>query len=188
MDYKRMTNEALIELLEEKGINYSGATKKDEYIELLNNMPDGNVESVENSEPEDTELQGLVGTIKSALKVEKTVTKSKEDPTAYLKGRDYGELTAGERIIIREKSVIYESADSGVTVKVNDRLATNWRIVKLADTSYSKLLKGETYVLSQEDFDVLRNEKVKVKTEATKNKCCGQARYEEVPLLEVAND
>lgn len=184
MDYKRMSNEDLVKLLDEKGIDHSGAKKKDDYIELLKNVPEEDIEV----KSEDTKPQGLVGTIKSALKVEKTVTKSKEDPTAYLKGRDYGELTAGERLIIREKSVIYESQDSGVTVKVSNRLATSWRIVKLADTSYSKLLKGETYVLSQEDFEVLKNEKVKVKTEATKNKCCGQARYEEVPLLEVVND
>ena len=176
MDYKRMSNEDLVKLLDEKGIDHSGAKKKDDYIELLKNVP------------EDTKPQGLVGAIKSALKVEKTVTKSKEDPTAYLKGRDYGELTAGERLIIREQSLAYENKSSGIQVKVTDRLVTKWRIVKLSDLSYSKLLKGEAYVLSQEDFEVLKNEKVKVKTEATKDKCCGQARYEEVPLLEVVND
>ena len=184
MDYKRMSNEDLVKLLDEKGIDHSGAKKKDDYIELLKNIPEEDIEV----ESEDTKPQGLVGAIKSALKVEKTVTKSKEDPTAYLKGRDYGELTAGERLIIREKSLAYENKSSGIQVKVTDRLVTKWRIVKLSDLSYSKLLKGEAYVLSQEDFEVLKNEKVKVKTEATKDKCCGQARYEEVPLLEVVND
>lgn len=181
MDLKRMSNEDLLKLLDEKGIDYSEAKKKDDYIKLLKSALKKDADS-EGDKP-----KGLVGTIKSALKVEKTVTKSREDPTAYLKGRDYGELTAAERLIIREKSMIYESVDSGVTVKVTERLATAWRIVKLADTSYSKLLKGETYVLSQEDFEVLKTEKIKVKTEATKNKCCGQARYEEIELLEVIN-
>jgi Phosphoribosylformylglycinamidine (FGAM) synthase, synthetase domain len=194
MASKKPTIEDMKKQLDEHEIDYSAAKKHEDYVELMKQIEvaEENHEEVETQEPteheEVSEPVGVLGKVQAAKKVEieRTVTKKTSD-TDYLIGRDYDELTAGERLIIREKSPEYESEETGVKVHVTARLITNWRIVKLHDRSYSKLLKGEIYTLSQEDYEVLKDEKVKVKTEATKNKCCGQAVYEQIPLLEVLN-
>lgn len=167
-----MTIDEMKKELDKKGIDYSNAKRREDFLKLLNQE----------------EASGILGKVQAAkvAEVEQTVTKKGTD-TSYLAGRDYGELTAGERLLIREKSPEYENVEKGIKVQVTDRLTTKWRIVKLHDKSFSKMIKGEVYSLSQEDYKVLKNVKVKVKTEATKNKCCGQAVYEEVALLEVFN-
>lgn len=192
MASKKPTIDEMKKQLDEHGIDYSAAEKREDYVELMNQIEvaEENHEEVETQETTDheevSEPVGVLGKVQAAKKIEieRTVTKKTSD-TDYLIGRDYDELTAGERLIIREKSPEYESKETGVKVHVTARLIQNWRIVKLHDRSYSKLLKGEIYTLSQEDYEVLKDEKVKVKTEATKNKCCGQAVYEQIPLLEV---
>lgn len=192
MASKKPTIEDMKKQLDEHGVDYSTAEKREDYVELMNQIEvaEENHEEVETQETTDheeaSEPVGVLGKVQAAKKIEieRTVTKKTSD-TDYLIGRDYDELTAGERLIIREKSPEYESKETGVKVHVTARLIQNWRIVKLHDRSYSKLLKGEIYTLSQEDYEVLKDEKVKVKTEATKNKCCGQAVYEQIPLLEV---
>ncbi|USI66777.1 hypothetical protein LMK05_05730 [Lactococcus petauri] len=192
MASKKPTIDEMKKQLDEHGVDYSAAEKREDYVELMNQIEvaEENNEEVETQETTDheevSEPVGVLGKVQAAKKVEieRTVTKKTSD-TDYLIGRDYDELTAGERLIIREKSPEYESEETGVKVHVTARLIQNWRIVKLHDRSYSKFLKGEIYTLSQEDYEVLKDEKVKVKTEATKNKCCGQAVYEQIPLLEV---
>lgn len=194
MASKKPTIEDMKKQLDEHEIDYSAAEKREDYVELMNQIEvaEENHEEVETQQTTDheevSEPVGVLGKVQAAKKVEieRTVTKKTSD-TDYLIGRDYDELTAGERLIIREKSPEYESEETGVKVHVTARLIQNWRIVKLHDRSYSKLLKGEIYTLSQEDYEVLKDEKVKVKTEATKNKCCGQAVYEQITLLEVLN-
>lgn len=190
MDFIKMTVEQLKGYLDEKKVDYSDAKIKADYVLLAEktipeNSEEPNKES--NEEPsEEANNLNLADKVKSALTIERTETK-KVDDTSYLTGRDYSQLSVGERQLIRERSPEYSSKESGFKVKVTERLATKWRIVKLADKSYSKLLKGVEYTLDQADFEALKNEQVKVKTEATKNKCCGQARYETVDLLEVVN-
>lgn len=193
MASKKPTIDEMKKQLDEHGIDYSVAEKREDYVELMNQIEvaEENHEEVETQETTDHEVSesgGILGKVQAAKKVEieRTVTKKTSD-TDYLIGRDYDELTAGERLIIREKSPEYESEETGVKVHVTARLVQNWQIVKLHDRSYSKLLKGEIYTLSQEDYEALKGVKVKVKTEATKNKCCGQAVYEQIPLLEVLN-
>lgn len=183
MNYKKTSIEDLKKLLDEKGIDYSEAQKKDDFIKLLEDA----AEEVEPDIEEEQKPQGLVGTIKSALKVEKTVTKT-VDKYAYLDGRDYQQLDVAERELVRQRSREYESKPSGVQVNVTDRLTGNHQLAKIADGKWVRFIKGSSYVLSQEDFEVLKGETVKVKTVATKDKCCGQAVYEEIPLLEVVND
>ncbi len=192
MASKKPTIDEMKKQLDEHGIDYSAAEKREDYVELMNQIEvaEENHEEVETQETTDheevSEPVGILGKVQAAKKVEieRTVTKKTSD-TDYLIGRDYDELTAGERLIIREKSPDYVSEETGVKVHVTARLVQNWQIVKLHDRSYSKLLKGEIYTLSQEDYEVLKDVKVKVKTEATKNKCCGQAVYEQIALLEV---
>lgn len=181
MASKKPTIDEMKKQLDEHGVDYSAAEKREDYVELMNQ-----IEVAEENREEVSEAVGILGKVQAAKKVEieRTVTKKTSD-TDYLIGRDYDELTAGERLIIREKSPQYESQETGVKVHVTARLVQNWQIVKLHDRSYSKLLKGEIYTLSQEDYEVLKDVKVKVKTEATKNKCCGQAVYEQIALLEV---
>lgn len=167
-----MTIDEMKKELEKKGIDYSNAKRREDYLKLLNQ----------------DESTGILGKVQAAkiVEVEQTVTKKGTD-TSYLAGRDYGELTAGERLLIREKSPEYENIEKGIKVQVTNRLTTKWRIVKLHDKSFSKMIKGEIYFVSQDDYKALKDVKVKVKTEATKNKCCGQAIYEEIALLEVLN-
>lgn len=186
MDFIKMTVDQLKVFLDENNVDYKDAKVKADYLLLA--------ETVKVDQEGDSEVHilseqptSIAEKVKSAIKIERTETK-KVDDVSYLKGRDYSQLTVGERAMIREQSPEYPGSEKGVEVRVTDRLATNWRIVKLADQSYSKLLKGVQYVLSQVDYDALKNEQVKVKTEATKTKCCGQAKYESIALLEVLND
>lgn len=184
MDFIKMTNKQLKEFLDDHGIDYSDAKVKADYVQLAENVKPEDDKEVREETKEPGELAAKV---QSAIKIERTETK-KVDPVSYLKDRDYSLLTVGERAMIREQSPEYENDESGVNVIVTDRLPTKWRIVKLADKSYSKLLKGVKYALSKEDYEALKDEQVKVKTEATKDKCCGQARYESIALLEVLDD
>lgn len=199
MNFIKMTIEQLQEFLDENKVDYSDAKVKADYVLLAENVAtqqsyeDVNEETDEQEDTQDNKQEdiqnneqsnSLADKVKSAIKIERTETK-KVDDTSYLKDRDYSQLSVGERALIREHSPEYASKETGVKVKVTDRLATKWRIVKLVNKSYSKLIKGAEYTLSQEDYEALKAEKVKVKTEATKNKCCGQARYEEITLLEV---
>ncbi|MGX2947197.1 hypothetical protein [Enterococcus alishanensis] len=180
MEFSKMTNEQLKTFLDEHNIDYRDAKIKADYLQLAEQ-----VEIEQLDEPEENRNK-LVDKVKSAIKIEQTETKT-VDTVSYLKDRDYSQLTVGERAMIREQSPEYESQNDGVEVTISNRLATEGRIVKLADRSYSKLLKGVQYKLSKADFDVLKDVQVRVKTEATKNKCCGQAQYESVSLLELAN-
>lgn len=194
MDFIKMTNDQLKSFLDEHGVDHSEAKVKADYVQLAENVnieqndeSMGDPTNVEESQVvEEEQPASLVDKVQSAIAIERTETK-KVDPVSYLKDRDYSLLTVGERAMIREQSPEYESQGEGVEVVVTDRLPTKWRIVKLADKSYSKLLKGVKYALSKEDYDALKDEQVKVKTEATKNKCCGQARYESIDLLELTN-
>lgn len=183
MDFIKMTNEQLKNFLDEHGVDHSEAKVKADYVQLAEKV---NLENDKEAAEETEEPTSLVDKVHSAIAIERTETK-KVDPVSYLKDRDYSLLTVGERAMIREQSLEYESQGGGVEVVVTDRLPTKWRIVKLADKSYSKLLKGVKYALSKEDYEALKDEQVKVKTEATKNKCCGQARYETIKLLEQSN-
>lgn len=189
MDFNKMTVEQLKEFLDENNVNYKDAKAKADYVKLAENVKAKLAEDTEETleKPSQEQPASLADKVKSAIKIERTETK-KVDNVSYLKDRDYSQLTVGERAMIREQSPEYQNEDDGIEVTVTDRLPTKWRIVKLVDKSYSKLIKGATYKLSQADFDALKNEKVKVKTEATKNKCCGQAKYESIALLEVTND
>nr|DAV18282.1 MAG TPA: dimeris T4 recombination endonuclease VII [Caudoviricetes sp.] len=180
MNFSRMTNDELKAYLDENGVDHSEAKVKADYVALAEKV---NVEQTEGAETE--EPTSLAEKVKSAIKIERTETKKADTDLSYLTGRDYSQLTVGERALIREQSPEYVDTTAGVKVRVTDRLVTRRRIVKLADKSYAKLIKGAEYTLSQADFDTLENEQVKVKTEATKNKCCGQAKYESVNLLEV---
>lgn len=179
MAAKKMNIEEMKQILDEHEIDHSEAKLREDYLELM--------EQVETEEDVNDKPEGLLGKVQAAKKIERTVTKKVEDKYAYLEGRDYGMLDVAEREIIRQRSKVYEDKEGGISVKVTERLITQWQIVKLADRSYSKLLKGEHYVLSEEDYNLLSNTVIKVKTEATKNKCCGQAVYEKIKLLEVLN-
>lgn len=186
MDFIKMTNDQLKSFLDEHGVDHSEAKVKADLVQLAENASTKQSDESTTIEEPKEEPASLVDKVQSAIAIERTETK-KVDPVSYLKDRDYSLLTVGERAMIREQSLEYESQGEGVEVVVTDRLPTKWRIVKLADKSYSKLLKGTKYALSKEDYEALKDEQVKVKTEATKNKCCGQARYESIDLLEVTN-
>lgn len=186
MDFIDMKVDQLKAFLDENNVDYKEAKAKADYVSLAEKEK-ARQEAEDTGEPEQSEQPvNLVDKVKSAIKIERTETK-KVDAVSYLADRDYSQLSVGERQLIRDRSPEYINAESGVQVRVTDRLATNGRIVKIADKSYWKLLKGVDYTLSQADFDVLKDEQIKVKTEATKNKCCGQAKYESVDLLEVQN-
>nr|WP_308545505.1 hypothetical protein [uncultured Lachnoclostridium sp.] len=181
MEFNKMTIPDLKKHLDSLGVDYSKAKKREDYLALVE-------ENTVHDDSESPKKTGVAELVKSAIKIEKETVKTIDDPLAYLKDRDYTQLSVGERAIIREQSLEYKNVENGVQVKVTDRLTTKHRIVRLADKSFSKLIKGATYTMSQADFDLLNGSTVKVKTIATQNKCCGQARYEDVALFEVTND
>lgn len=186
MNFEQMKIDELKQYLDGKA-DYSEAKVKADFVKLAEQVSTQDTEESEVIQTETNHTISLADKVKTATKIERTETK-KVDDVSYLKDRDYSLLSVGERAMIREQSPEYQDDDLGIEVTVTDRLPTKWRIVKLADKSYSKLIKGATYLLSQKDFDVLKEEQVKVKTEATKNKCCGQARYETIDLLVIADD
>ena len=177
MNFEGMTIKQLTDYLDEHQVDHSDAKLKADFVALA-----------EEAQAEADKPSDVADLVKSAIKIEKETTKVEADPLAYLKDRDYSQLSVGERAIIREQSPEYENVDGGVSVTVTDRLVSNHRIIKRASGDFAKLVKGVTYMLSQEDYDALKDDTVRVKTLATKNKCCGQARYEPVNLIEVAND
>lgn len=178
MDFEKMTIKELKKILDKQKVDYSNAKVKDDYLALAK-------ENVVQDDLEITKNSSVAELVKSAIKIEKETVKVADDPLAYLKERDYSMLSVGERAIIRDQSPEYVSVADGVEVTVTDRLTTKHRIVRLADRSFSKLVKGATYTMAQADFAALNGLTVKVKTIDTQNKCCGQARYEEVALIEV---
>lgn len=183
MNFDEMTIDALKKHLDSVGVDYSDAKVKNDFLTLAK----ANAAQDEHQEPETTEEKpsGVAALVKSAIKVEKKTVKVADDPFAYLKDRDYSMLSVGERAIIRDQSPEYENVSEGVKVTVTDRLTTKHRIVRLPDRSFAKLVKGATYTMDQADFDKLKGEKVKVKTIATQNRCCGGAKYEDIALIEV---
>lgn len=184
MNFEEMTIKSLTEYLDGEGVDYSGAKLRGDYLALAK----ANDAQKAPEEPETTEEEkpsGVAALVQSAIKIEKETVKVADDPLAYLKERDYSMLSVGERAIIRDQSPEYASVEDGVTVTVTDRLTTKHRIVRLANGSFSKLVKGATYTMAQADFDTLNGLTVKVKTIATQNKCCGGAKYEDVALIEV---
>lgn len=198
MEFKQMTIPQLKEYLDELGIDHSKAKLRDEFValaeeaskheEVQESSDETANESTEVDETtEESEEEDLTSIVQASLSKPKEKVVVKQTLAERLKGRDYSSLTVGQRQAIREESPEYQSVSEGVTVEVTDRLATKGRVVKLADKAYSKLFKGETYVVSKEDYEVLKNEVVKVKTVATQNKCCGSAKWEQIKLLEVIN-
>lgn len=170
MNYQEMTVAEIEAIIDEKGIDRKGVRKKDDLIALI---------------PLDAKPKNVAEKVKSALSVTKTVTKT-VDKYAYLADRKPHELTTAERLIVKQRSAEYQSVEGGVIVRVTDRLATPFRIVNISG-KFTKFVKGETYTLAEEDYEAIKNEVVRVKTEATKDKCCGAAVYEDAKLLEVVN-
>ncbi|MDT2685813.1 hypothetical protein [Enterococcus gallinarum] len=181
MNFEEMKIDSLKEYLDNAGIDYTDAKKKADYVALAK-------ENAIQADSESSKKNSVAELVKTAIRIEKETVKTVDDPLAYLKDRDYSQLSVGERVIIREQSPEYKDVENGVQVKITDRLTTKHRIVRLADKRFSKLIKGATYTMAQADFDLLNGSTVKVKTIATQNKCCGQARYEDVALFEVTND
>lgn len=179
MNFEEMTIKQLKEYLEQKGIDYSTAELKADYIALASEVKE---------EAEDTEeTNDLVKAFDEALVIERTEVKSEPSQVDRFAGRDYSQLTVGERKIIRSLSPEYTDAQDGVPVKVTERLSQAHYIAKKADRGYTKLVKGKVYNLTNADYEALKNKMVRVKTVATQDKCCGQAVWEDVKLLEVVN-
>lgn len=198
MEFKQMTIPKLKEYLDELGIDHSKAKLREEFVALAEEASkqeevqepaeETEIESTEVDETTDeSEDEDLTSIVQASLSKPKEKVVVKQTLAERLKGRDYSSLTVGQRQAIREESPEYQSVSQGIEVQVTDRLATKGRVVKLADKAYSKLFKGEKYTISNEDYEVLKDEVVKVKTVATQNKCCGSAKWEQIKLLEVIN-
>lgn len=165
--------------LDELEVEYDPNSKKD-FLEALleekkSETPD------EGTEEKQTNLLDVVS--KAVVKEEEKEEVQQDNTIGELRTRPYGTLTRGQRELLRQNSPEYKDVESGVNVKLNDRLTTEKRIVKDADNKWVSLFKGKTYSFDEEDYNSLKDAQVRVKTEATKDKCCGSAEYESVPLL-----
>jgi len=84
--------------------------------------------------------------------------------------------------------VANENVEKGILVKLAERVPQGYRIVRLVNGNFTKFLEGKEYIISEENYEDMKNLTVRRKTEETKNKCCGQAKYETVKLFEVVSN
>lgn len=163
--------------LDELGIEYDPNSNKDVLKELLEQN------KVQEETQEETQPNLLDVVSNAVVKDAPQEEAAKDNVVEELKARPYGTLTRGQRELVRQNSPEYKNVDGGISVSLNDRLATEKRVVKDAENEWCSLFKGNTYSFSEQDYDFLKDAQVRVKTEATKHKCCGSAVYESVPLL-----
>jgi len=170
--------------LDELQVEYDPTSNKDVLKGLLDQkMNQKETETTDEEDPEETQTS-LLDVVSKAVVKEETQEESKQDNTINeLKSRPYGTLTRGQRELLRQNSPEYVNVDGGINVELSDRVATEKRIVKASDNNWVSLFKGKTYSFSEKDYNSLKDAQVRVKTEATKDKCCGSAEYESVPLL-----
>ncbi|WP_430598253.1 hypothetical protein [Enterococcus sp. AZ177] len=159
--------------LDELEVEYDPNSTKDVLKALLDEQQSKN----------ETQTNLLDVVNKAVVKEEEKDETQQDDTIEVLKSRPYGTLTRGQRELLRQNSPEYTNVDGGIDVVLNGRLATEKRLVKDADNNWVSLFKNKTYSLSEKDYNSLKDAQVRVKTEATKDKCCGNAEYESVPLL-----
>ena len=173
--------------LDALGIKYDGRASEEtlksllpEDVEVQDSDDSGKQEETDQEETQTS----LLDVVSKAVVKEETQEESKQDNTIdELKSRPYGTLTRGQRELLRQNSPEYVNVGGGINAELNDRVATEKRIVKVASNNWVSLFKGKTYSFGEQDYDLLKDAQVRVKTEATKDKCCGSAEYESVPLL-----
>jgi len=187
MDLSAMRVSELKEKLEEKGISYDNTHKKDDLIALLQES-NSELELRGTDESETFESQSLIGKIKGAIKKEESAKEENTDCYSYLEQRPYEMLDVAEREIVRSRSPEYENVEKGILVKLAERVPQGYRIVRLVNGNFTKFLEGKEYIISEENYEDMKNLTVRRKTEETKNKCCGQAKYETVKLFEVVSN
>lgn len=180
-----MKKNEMVEVLKSAGIEFDENLSKKEIEELIES--NGLVTETEEEPVIETDGSDLVSKISGAIKKEVTVAKRENDVIEQLKSRPYGELTRGQRELLRQNSDEYVNVENGVKVKLNERLATEKRLVKFSNNIWKYLYDGKEYFLSEEDYNLLKDAKVKVKTKETEHLCCGRAKYESVDLLVVDN-
>ncbi|EGP4894207.1 hypothetical protein FI615_001694 [Enterococcus faecium] len=187
MDLSAMRVSELKEKLEEKGISYDNTHKKDDLIALLQES-NSELELRGTDESETFESQSLIGKIKGAIKKEESAKEENTDCYSYLEQRPYEMLDVAEREIVRSRSPEYENVEKGILVKLAERVPQGYRIVRLVNGNFTKFLEGKEYIISEENYEDMKNLTVRRKTEETKNKCCNQAKYETVKLFEVVSN
>lgn len=162
--------------LDELGIEYDTSARKEELVQLLD-------EHAAKETQEETKPDLLDVVSNAVVKAEPEEEVQQDNVIEELKSRPYGTLTRGQREMLRQNSPKYANVEGGVRAKLNDRVATQKRVVKNSENQWVSLFKGDVYSFGESDYDLLKDAQVRVKTEATKNKCCGSAEYESVPLL-----
>lgn len=197
MEFKQMTIPKLKEYLDELGIDHSKAKLREEFValaeeaskqeEVQESSEEKEVESTEVDETTDeSEDEDLTSIVQASLSKPKEKVVVKQTLAERLKGRDYSSLTVGQRQLIREHSPEYKSAESGVVVRITDRLVTAGRPIVVADGSRPRFLKGKSYTLAEADYEFIKDEVVNVPTKETAHQCCNK-KWEQIKLLEVIN-
>lgn len=175
----------LKDILDKKGVDYSKQATKKELIELLlNELKTGEIQEKANQ----LETVNLLARVKGAIKKEEPAKEENTDCYSYLAQRSYEMLDVAEREIVRSRSSEYENVEKGILVKLAERVPQGYRIVRLANGTFARFLEGTQYIVSEADYEAVKNLTVRRKTEETKNKCCGQAKYETVNLFEVVSN
>ena len=176
MTLEKMTIPQMKDKLQEIGVDYSKAKSKSDFEKLIN-------DNVDNSQSD-----SVVDTVKNAIVKDDEMTESKPSKrVTRLSQVPYGQLTRGERLLLREKSPEYSNVTNGISVKVTSRNTLSKQIHKISNGTYAHFLTGGSYILSEDDYNVLKDVTIKVKTKETEKMCCGRAKWEKVPLL-VRND
>lgn len=197
MEFKQMTIPQLKEYLDELGIDHSKVKLRDEFVALAEeaSKQEEVQESLDETENESTEVdetteeseeEDLTSIVQASLSKPKEKVVVKQTLAERLKGRDYNTLNSAQRNLIREYSPEYENVEGGVKVEITDRLVTTGRPITITDGSRARFLKGKSYTLSEEDYELIKDEVVKVPTKETAHQCCNK-KWEQIKLLEVIN-
>lgn len=165
-----MTIDEIKRKLDTEGIDYSQAKNKQDYLALL---PDEKTSLVD-------KFDALVEAPKEAKQQEQT-----DNRASILRNKEPGTLTRSQKLYRNRDAEEYESVQDGIEVKIASDYLGNKVIEKVAGGILKQFKAEKTYVMSMEDYDVVKAKTLRVKTPDTKNKCCGQAKYMNVPMLEV---
>lgn len=161
-----------------RGLDFSPSDKKADLVNLLEST-------------DKTKKSGnLLDRVEKAKTTETLVSQAQSESNAKaqkLKEKEFGTLTYAQRQIVRANADEYVSDSEGKKATVQPRSLTGHELVKDAKGEYVNLIAGKTYTFSDDDFDKLNGKTIHVKTEATKDLCCGSAVWEDIPLLEVTN-
>lgn len=176
MDHSKTTIEELKAMLDEAGVDYSDAKKKDDYIGLL---PSQDETVAEPTEVPASLSESLASMANNSKAEEKPSEPSHAD---VLRNRDPGKLTLSQKILLDNEAIEYVSVEGGKAIRINPRY-TGSHVSEMASEERYDFKSSKVYIVSNADYEALMTKRMPLKTEATRGLCCGRAKYESGPVF-----